>query len=88
VGTYTCLHKDTVREFTIPMDNGSLIIRDFPWLWPEDRLIPKEENAFYVDSWPFELIFHEDARGAIHSMRRETQAGEWRKLDQVFPKIQ
>jgi hypothetical protein len=88
VGTYTCLHKDTVREFTIHLDNGSLIIRDFPWLWPEDRLIPKEENVFYVASWPFELIFTEDTSGMIQSMKREMQAGDWRKLDQVFPKIQ
>ena len=88
VGTYTCRHHDTVKVFTIHMDHGNLVIRDFPWLWPENRLIPKAHNVFYVASWPFELIFHEDGSGAIHSMRRETQAGDWRTLDQVFPKIQ
>jgi hypothetical protein len=87
VGTYTCRHKDTVKAFTIYVDHGNLVIRDFPWLWPENRLIPKEHNVFYVASWPFALIFHEDESGAIHSMRRETQAGDWYKLDQVFPKI-
>jgi thymidylate kinase len=87
VGTYTCLHRDTVREFTIHMANGHLVIRGFPRLWPEDRLIPKADNVFYVASWPFTIIFQADAGGVIQSMRKETQAGAWEKLDQVCPKI-
>ena len=85
-GTYGCQFNDEPREFTIRLHNGQLVIRNFPWLWPEDRLIPKEDNVFYVASWPFELVFHEDASGAITGMRKETLAGDWRKQDQVFPK--
>lgn len=87
VGTYTCQHRGTIREFTVQVDQGHLVIRNFPRLWPEDRLIPKADNVFYVASWPFEIIFQADASGVIQSMRRETQAGDWEKLDQVCPKI-
>ena len=85
-GTYTCIFNEEAREFTIQARNGCLFIRNFPWLWPEDRLILKEDNVFYAASWPFELVFHEDASGVITSMRRVTLAGDWRKLDQLFPK--
>ena len=91
VGTYTCLHKDKVTEFTIYLEDGNLVIRDFPGLWPKDRLIPKKSNVFYVASWPRELIFNEDVGGVIHSMRIEIQRETWHKLDhqnQIFPKIQ
>ena len=90
VGTYTYLHKETVRVFTIRLENGDLVLLnnyDFPWLWPSNRLIPKEDKVFYIASFPFEMTFEEDSMGVIRSMRGENPPGNWNILDQVFPKV-
>ena len=86
IGTYTSIQKGTTQEFTIRLEDGDLVIHDFPWLWPTNRLIPKKDNVFYIASYPFEMTFKEDESGTIEHMRGGNPSGNWSMLDQVFPK--
>ena len=86
-GTYTDFHGGTVKEFTICLEDGELVIHDFSWLWPINRLIPKERNVFYIASYPFEMVFKEDENGTIEYARGVNPSGNWSMLDHVFLKV-
>lgn len=48
------------------LHEGALILDGL--FWPANRLIWKEHDTFYVESWPFEAIFEEGPGGAIRSL--------------------
>lgn len=43
----------------------------------EVRLIPKEKNRFFVESWPHEVEFVEDPPGTVASMRLTALEEGW-----------
>ena len=85
-----CIQQGTTKEFTICLEDGVLVIRDFPfpWLFPNIRLVPKEDKVFYLVSYSYEMTFKEDASGTIEYMRGDNpSSGNRNRLDYVFPKV-
>ncbi len=66
VGRYRVAWNSEIRECSVTLEDGSLVLHDL--LWPANRLIWKEANVFYAESWPVELIFEQDAHGTIRSL--------------------
>jgi thymidylate kinase len=86
-GIYTYRRDEEDIEFSICLEDGELMVHDYGWFWPTDRLVPKEENVFYLGSWPFEMIFTQDDSGKIVSATRVNPTGDWRVTGQEYPKI-
>lgn len=86
-GIYTYKDEEEDVEFSIYLEDGELMMQDDGWLWPTNRLIPKDEDVFYVGSFPFEMVFTQDDSGGIASATRVNLTGDWRVTGQVYPKI-
>ena len=56
-GRYRARFKGAVRECTVTVEDGWLVIHDV--LWPANRLLPREANIFHAESWPYEVVFEE-----------------------------
>src|SRR5258705_7281923 len=66
VGRYRVAWNGQIHECPVTLEDGTLVLHDL--LWPANRLIWKEANVFYAESWPVELIFEQDAQGTIRSL--------------------
>jgi len=86
-GTYTYRRDEKDIEFAIRLEDGGLMMHGYGWLWPTNRLIPKEENVFYLGSWPFEMVFKQDGSGAITGATRVNPTGDWLVTGQEYPKV-
>jgi hypothetical protein len=89
-GIYTYRRDEEDIEFSIRLEDGELMMQEYGWLWPTDRLVPKEENVFYLGylgSWPFEMIFTQDDSGKVVSATRVNPTGDWVVTGQEYPKI-
>ncbi len=84
---FTGHYKDdkTRLEVEVSLDHNSLIVHDL--LWPKSRLIPKEENSFYVEACTLELFFQTDASGAIRTIRIGGSPG-WNFHGKVLSKVE
>jgi hypothetical protein len=59
VGRYRVAWKGEVRECTVTLDDGHLIIDGL--LWPANHLRWKGDNVFDAESWPLEIVFESAA---------------------------
>ena len=66
VGRYRVAWNGQIHECSVTLEDGTLLLHDL--LWPANRLIWKDTNVFYAESWPVELIFEQDALGTIRSL--------------------
>ena len=78
-------HKDT--EFTIALENGHLVMRDYGWLWPTNHLIPLRQDVFDIRSWPFQLHFERDSSGDIIGASRKSETTRWQVTGQGYPRV-
>lgn len=69
VGTYLYRIRGDLRTFSVDALGGTLMVRNCPCLWPENRLLPRDRNAFYAESWPYLVMFEEDPSGRVAAMR-------------------
>ena len=66
VGRYRVVWKGEVRESTVSVKDGHLIIDGL--LWPGNSLRWKGDNVFDAESWPLEVVFEsapEDGLGRL-----------------------
>ena len=65
--TEVLAHWSTIKSaYRVTLEDGTLLLHDL--LWPANRLIWKDTNVFYAESWPVELIFEQDALCTIRSL--------------------
>lgn len=83
--TYQCDKKDI--EFTICLKGDELVMRDYGWLWPINRLIPKEESVFHLGGFPFEMVFETGPDGIVVRATRINPTGDWLVTGQRYPRI-
>ncbi len=50
-------------ECVVSLENDRLVINGA--LWPENRLLWKEDNVFEAEAWPLEVVFESAAKGGI-----------------------
>ncbi len=63
VGRYHVAWKGEIRECTVGLEDGRLVIDGL--LWPGNRLLWKGDSVFDAESWPFEIVFETAAEGAV-----------------------
>ena len=80
-GTYKDGHSQL--EVVIRLEDGELTIHNL--LWPKLKLIPKDENSFYVEACTIELYFQPDASGAIRTMKIGGSFG-WKFYGRILSK--
>lgn len=80
-------HYQKDIEFYIRLDGGELVMHEYGWLWPTNRLIPKEKDTFYIGSWPFVMEFERDAEGQVTSATRVNPTGKWLVTGQEYPRV-
>ncbi|MFH1568497.1 MAG: hypothetical protein ABIL09_10920, partial [Gemmatimonadota bacterium] len=73
-------------EFAIRLEGGELVMHDYGWLWPTNRLIPKEKDVFHIASFPFHLVFERDGAGEVVSATRVNPFGRWLVTGQKYPR--
>lgn len=78
-------HKDI--EFTIALENGHLVMRDYGWLWPTNHLIPLRQDVFDIRSWPFQLHFERDSSGDVVGASRKSETTRWQITGQHYPRV-
>jgi len=66
-GTYSFTYDDIKRDCVVRREQEHLLLNGIPYIWPDNRLIPRSHRVFAVDSFPFEVRFDEDAQG-VRSM--------------------
>lgn len=81
------LHHQKDVEFTIQQEAGGLVLRDYPWLWPTTQLIPLKRDVFDMRSWPFQLVFERDNKGAVVAATRKSETTRWQITGQRYPKL-
>lgn len=81
------LHHQKDTEFTISIEAGELVLRDYGWLWPMTRLVPLERDTFDMRSWPFQLVFERDKKREIMSATRKSETTRWQITGQRYPKL-
>ncbi|MEE3042996.1 MAG: hypothetical protein VX948_19200 [Candidatus Latescibacterota bacterium] len=80
------LHHQKEVEFTISVEQGELVLRDYGWLWPTNRLIPIDKDIFDIRSWPFQLHFEREA-GEIVAATRQSETTRWQITGQRYPRL-
>lgn len=50
-------------ECVVSLESDRLVINGV--LWPDNRLLWKEENIFEAEAWPLEVVFESAARGGV-----------------------
>jgi hypothetical protein len=80
------LHHEADVEFTIQLEDGELVLRDYGWLWPTNRLIPLDRDVFDLRSWPFQMAFERDA-GVVVGARRKSETTRWQITGQRYPRL-
>jgi thymidylate kinase len=81
------LYHHTDNEFTIQLEQGELVMRDYGWLWPINRLIPLKRDVFDLRSWPFQLIFERDKKGVVAGATRKSETTRWQITGQRYPRL-
>jgi hypothetical protein len=81
------LHHQNDVEFTIRLEDGGLVLRDYGWLWPTNRLIPLKRDEFDLSSWPFQLAFERDKSGAVVGATRKSETTRWQITGQRYPRL-
>ena len=82
------LHLKHDIEFTIAVENGELVMRDYGWLWPKNELVPVERDVFDLRSWPFQLVFERDRSKAIVAASRRSETTRWQITGQRYPRVE
>ena len=72
-------------EITISLEGNALSVHDL--LWSTSRLIPKENNRFYVEACTIELYFQPDALGSIRKMKIGGSFG-WKFYGRMLSRIE
>jgi hypothetical protein len=72
------------KEFTLAVEQGELVLRDYPWLWPVNRLIPLGKDRFDIRSWPFQMRFERGRGGAVVAARRTSDSTRWQLTGQQY----
>ena len=81
------LHRQKDVEFTIALEQGELVLRDYGWLWPTNRLIPLKRDVFDLRSWPFQMHFERDRTGAVAAASRRSETTRWLITGQRYPRV-
>ncbi len=81
------LHHQHDIEFTIQLVGGELVMRDYGWLWPTNRLIPLKRDVFDLRSWPFQLAFERDRSGEVVGATRKSETMRWQITGQRYPRL-
>lgn len=68
-GAYGYELRDEARSFRVELGGADLVVRGCPCLWPENRLLPRNLNTFYAESWPYIVEFEESRTGCVAAMR-------------------
>ena len=63
MGRYRVVWKGEVRESTVSVKDGHLIIDGL--LWPGNSLRWKGDNVFDAESWPLEVVFESAAGDGV-----------------------
>lgn len=66
-GTYSFTYDGIKRDCVVRREQEHLLLDGIPYIWPDNRLIPRSHRIFAVDSFPYQVHFDEDAQG-VHSM--------------------
>ena len=80
-------HHQKDIEFAILLEHGELVMRDYGWLWPTNRLIPLKRGVFDIRSWPFQLSFERDSSGAVIGASRVSETTRWQITGQRYPRV-
>ncbi len=75
-------------EFTIGLEQGGLVMRDYGWLRPVNSLIPLKRDVFDIRSWPFQLHFERDTSGDIVGATRKSETTRWQITGQQYPRVE
>jgi hypothetical protein len=86
-GAYAYHRRAQRHTFDVSVRDAQLLVRDCPCLWVENRLIPRDLNAFYAESWPYLVVFEERATGDIAAMRVDNTDRTGRRVREVFEKV-
>jgi len=81
------MHYGEDVEFHVRLESGELVLLEYGWLWPVNRLVPKEEDVFYIAGWPFTMDFERDPSGAVVGARQVNLAGRWLATGQRYPRV-
>lgn len=82
------LHHQKELEFTLAVEKGELVLRDYGWLWPTSTLIPVKRDVFDLRSWPFQMVFDRDKSGAVVGMMRKSETTKWQITGQRYRRKQ
>jgi thymidylate kinase len=95
-GTYESANDNHPLRFSLYSGTGCLFtVSDQPTIDIQHgpigcfrivRLIPQGMNRFYVEAWPHNVEFTEDATGTITSMRLTVSEVGWTKFEYVYKK--
>jgi hypothetical protein len=83
---FTGSYKDerSQLEVMISLEHGELIAHNL--LWPKSKLIPKDENSFYVEACTIELYFQPNISGDIRNMKIGGSPG-WKFHGRILSKV-
>jgi deoxyadenosine/deoxycytidine kinase len=85
-GAYAYHVHEDLRSFEVAVKDDNLVVKDCPYLWPENRLIPRDLNVFYAESWPYMAIFEETSSGRVSGMLLEDRGQSSQSFD-AFEKV-
>ena len=86
-GVYTCHYQGTEHTFSVEIEKGSLVVYNNPYLWISgNRLIFKEGNIFYPESWPYEFIFEENSNRIVQHIRMKPSMASGESQGEIFLK--
>lgn len=77
-------HHQKDVEFTIELEKGGLVMRDYGWLRPTNHLIPLKRDVFDIRSWPFQMHFERDRSGAVVGATRKSETTRWQITGQRY----
>ena len=82
------LHFHEEIEFTIGLERGELVMRDYGWLGPTNHLIPLKRDVFDLRSWPFQLAFERGRSKKVVAASRVSETTRWQITGQRYPKLE
>lgn len=84
IGAYADNNQSDVRTFEIALHARDLVARDCPCLWPENRLLPRDLNTFYAESWPYLVTFEENTAGRITTMQVSDGTNQTNRFEKIL----
>jgi thymidylate kinase len=70
------------RRLTVSLEDDRLVLRGL--LWASNTLLPRQQDVFDVEAWPFRIRFERGANGLVRALHWEGPRLWWGGLDSVY----